>query len=105
MAQTAMWTATYRVRESRLNDTEESVVGAEWHQEAIGALADMCCGRSQNAVGPPGACVNRLRSSGCSTRTRDPTIRVLMSWCSHSRCPEATSPPFHSARQAFRYSS
>src|SRR5256714_15276530 len=41
MAQTAMWTTTYRVRASLSNDTEESVVGTEWHQEAIGALADM----------------------------------------------------------------
>jgi Uma2 family endonuclease len=41
MAQTATWTTTYRVPESLPNDTEESVVGTEWHQEAIGALADM----------------------------------------------------------------
>jgi hypothetical protein len=41
MAQTATWTTTYRVPESLPNDTEESVVGTEWHQETIGALADM----------------------------------------------------------------
>jgi Uma2 family endonuclease len=41
MAQAATWTTTYRVPESLPNDTEESVVGTEWHQEAIGALADM----------------------------------------------------------------
>src|SRR6184192_1310848 len=41
MAQTATWTTTYRVPESLPSDTEESIVGTEWHQEAIGALADM----------------------------------------------------------------
>src|SRR5437588_10388874 len=41
MAQTAMWTTSYRVPASLPNDTEESVVGPEWHQEAIGALAEM----------------------------------------------------------------
>ena len=40
MVQTATWT-TYRVPNSLLSDTEESVVGTEFHQEAIGALADM----------------------------------------------------------------
>lgn len=40
MAQTATWT-TFRVPESLPNDTEESLVGTEWHQEAIGALAAM----------------------------------------------------------------
>ncbi len=41
MVQTATWTTTYRVPDSLLSDTEDSVVGTEWHQEAIGALADM----------------------------------------------------------------
>ncbi len=43
MTQTTTWTTwtTYRVPESLTLDTEESVVGTEWHQEAIGALADM----------------------------------------------------------------
>jgi Uma2 family endonuclease len=40
MAQATAWT-TYRVPDALLSDTEESVVGTEWHQEAIGALADM----------------------------------------------------------------
>lgn len=33
--------SAFRVPESLPNDTEESVVGTEWHQEAIGALAGM----------------------------------------------------------------
>jgi Uma2 family endonuclease len=41
MTQIAPWTADFRVPQSLPNDTEESVVGTEWHQEAIGALADM----------------------------------------------------------------
>ena len=40
MAQATAWT-TYRVPDALLSDTEESVMGTEWHQEAIGALADM----------------------------------------------------------------
>ncbi len=34
------WT-TYRVPDTLPDDTEESVVGTEWHQEAISALTDM----------------------------------------------------------------
>ena len=34
----------YYVPDHLLSDTEESVVGIEWHQEAIGALADMLRG-------------------------------------------------------------
>ncbi len=40
MVQVAVWTA-YRVPDALPSDTEVSVVGTEWHQEAIGALADM----------------------------------------------------------------
>ena len=40
MVQVAVWTA-YRVPDALSSDTEVSVVGTEWHQEAIGALADM----------------------------------------------------------------
>ncbi len=31
----------YRVPDTLLSDTEESVVGTQWHQEAIGGLADL----------------------------------------------------------------
>lgn len=41
MAQAAMWATPFRVPDWLPSDTEESVVGTEWHQEAIGALADM----------------------------------------------------------------
>jgi Uma2 family endonuclease len=41
MTQATTWRTAYRVPDSLLSDTEESVVGTEWHQEAIGALADM----------------------------------------------------------------
>ncbi len=41
MAQATRWTTTYRVPDTLLSDTEESVVGTEWHQEAGSALAGM----------------------------------------------------------------
>jgi len=41
MVQTATWATTYRVPNTLASDTEESVVGTEWHQEAAGQLADM----------------------------------------------------------------
>ncbi len=41
MAQVATWTTTYHVPDSLLSDTEDSIVGTEWHQEAIWSLADM----------------------------------------------------------------
>ncbi len=36
-----MWATTYRVPDTLLSDTEESVLGTQWHQSAIAALADM----------------------------------------------------------------
>jgi hypothetical protein len=42
MTQTSVDPATlFRAPNWLLSDTEESVVGTEWHQEAIGALADV----------------------------------------------------------------
>jgi len=41
MAQATMWRTTYRVPDTLLSDTEESVLGTQWHQSAIAALADM----------------------------------------------------------------
>lgn len=41
MAQTIGQRIAYRVPDWLSSDTEESVVGTEWHQEAIGTLADM----------------------------------------------------------------
>lgn len=41
MVRTATWTETYRVPNALLSDTEESVVGTQWHQEASWQLADM----------------------------------------------------------------
>lgn len=41
MTQTIGPEIAYRVPDWLASDTEESVVGTEWHQEAIGALADM----------------------------------------------------------------
>jgi len=40
MVQTATWT-TYLVPNHLMSDTEESVVGALWHQRSISTLADM----------------------------------------------------------------
>lgn len=47
----ARWT-TYRVPDTLPDDTEESIVGTEWHQEAISALTDMLreAGRRQSAA-------------------------------------------------------
>jgi len=41
MAQTATWTTTYRVPNALVSDTEDSVVGTQWHQQAVWNLADM----------------------------------------------------------------
>ena len=41
MTQATMWRTTYRVPDTLLSDTEESVLGTQWHQSAIAALADM----------------------------------------------------------------
>ena len=41
MAQATMWTTAYRVPDTLLSDTEESVVGTSWHQDATSFLADM----------------------------------------------------------------
>ena len=41
MTQTATWTTTYRVPDWLASDTEDSIVGTQWHQEASSQLADM----------------------------------------------------------------
>ncbi len=41
MAQATGWRAAYRVPNTLLSDTEESVVGTSWHQDATSFLADM----------------------------------------------------------------
>jgi hypothetical protein len=41
MVQTATWTTTYRVPNTLLSDTAESVVGTQWHQDARDQLTDM----------------------------------------------------------------
>ena len=41
MAQATTWTTTYRVPNALASDTEESVTGTQWHQEASSQLADM----------------------------------------------------------------
>lgn len=41
MVQTATWSTTYRVPNTLASDTEESVAGTQWHQEASWQLADM----------------------------------------------------------------
>ena len=41
MVQTATWATTYRVPDTLPSDTEESVTGTQWHQEASYQLADM----------------------------------------------------------------
>ena len=41
MVQTATWTTAYRVPNTLPSDTEESIVGTQWHQEASSQLADM----------------------------------------------------------------
>ncbi len=41
MAQATSWRTTYRVPNTLLSDTEESVVGTSWHQDATSFLVDM----------------------------------------------------------------
>ena len=41
MVQATTWAMPYRVPERLRSDTEESVVGTPWHQDAISALSDM----------------------------------------------------------------
>jgi len=41
MAQATGWRTTYRVPNTLLSDTEESVVGTSWHQDATSFLVDM----------------------------------------------------------------
>lgn len=47
---------TYRVPDALLSDTEESVVGTEWHQDAISALADMLREVARRRGAPWGVC-------------------------------------------------
>jgi hypothetical protein len=41
MVQATTWATPYRVPDTLHSDTEESIVGTQWHQEAISALTDM----------------------------------------------------------------
>lgn len=41
MAQATSWRTAYRVPDTLLSDTEESVVGTAWHQDATSFLVDM----------------------------------------------------------------
>ncbi len=41
MVQTATWATTYRVPNTLPSDTEQSVVGTQWHQDARDQLSDM----------------------------------------------------------------
>jgi len=41
MAQATMWATTYRVPDTLLSDTEESVLGTLWHQDVTSALVDI----------------------------------------------------------------
>ena len=41
MVHTTTWATPYRVPDTLHSDTEESVVGRQWHQNAISALTDM----------------------------------------------------------------
>ncbi|HKC75614.1 MAG TPA: Uma2 family endonuclease [Chloroflexota bacterium] len=41
MVQATTWATPYRVPDTLRSDTEESVVGTQWHQNAISALSDM----------------------------------------------------------------
>jgi len=55
MVQIAVWTA-YRVPDALPSDTEDSVLGTEWHQEAISALADMLRDVAVRRGAPWGVC-------------------------------------------------
>jgi hypothetical protein len=41
MVQATTWATPSRVLDTLRSDTEESLVGTQWHQDAISALSDM----------------------------------------------------------------
>src|SRR5579884_2776540 len=52
----ATWTTSYRVPATLLSDTEESVLGTEWHQDAISSLVDMLREVARRRGAPWGVC-------------------------------------------------
>ena len=80
MVQTATWTA-YQVPESLPPDTEESMVSTEWHQEAIGALADMLRDVADRRGVPWGICeqvgLSGLRYASVRAQARTRCIQAI----------------------------
>lgn len=81
MAQTIGRKSAYRVPDWLPSDTEESVVGTEWRQEAIGALADMLRDVAVRRGAPWGVCeqvalVGLRRADGTDYDPR-PDVMVL----------------------------
>ncbi len=75
----ARW-ATYRVPDTLPDDTEESIVGTEWHQEAISALAGML-GEARRRHGALWAPCNQIALTGLrrtSGRAYDPKPDVMV---------------------------
>jgi Uma2 family endonuclease len=56
MVQTATWATTYRVPNTLPSDTEESVVGTQWHQDARDQLTDMLRDIADRRGAPWGIC-------------------------------------------------
>jgi len=56
MAQATSWRTAYRVPDTLLSDTEESVVGTSWHQDATSFLVEMVREVARRRGAPWGVC-------------------------------------------------
>ncbi len=81
MATATTWMTAYRVPDTLMSDTEESVLGTEWHQDAISALADMLREVARRRGAAWGVCVTialmGLRHEDGSDYDPRPDIMVL----------------------------
>jgi Uma2 family endonuclease len=80
MVQAPVRWATYRVPDTLPDDTEESIVGTEWHQEAISALAGML-GEARRRAGAAWAPCNQIALTGlrrADGRAYDPKPDVMV---------------------------
>ncbi len=81
MVRTATWATTYRVPNTLASDTEESVVGTQWHQDARDQLTDMLRDIADRRGAPWGVCEEitliGLRHEDGSDYDPKPDVMVL----------------------------
>jgi Uma2 family endonuclease len=81
MAQATTWTTAYRVPNTLLSDTEESVVGTSWHQDATSFLADMVREVARRRAADWGVCnqiaLQGLRHENGTAYDPRPDVMVL----------------------------